>query len=325
MSDLSDPRDPGDPLVSVVIPTYNRPALLLQTLETVLAQTFTDYEIVIINDGSTDDTLAQLAPLQQATGAKLRVITQPNAGIGAARNRGLDESRGRFIALLDHDDLWMPEKLAAQVVFMQQHPECVACGTLFALSTTPQKPHFTLDQVANARGIVERPFWQTVHNRDVFQTCTLMIDRMRCLGLRYAIQRGAIEDVSFHLSLLGRGDYGIAGDKVLAIYRVFEGNASKDVGYYYHGVGQLRRLQRAGQFRELPPLQMQDMRLWIAHLGRVAAVQQLTTGHRGRAMSLYLREWIPQWFDRRFRFLLLFPVMICLPRSLILYAYRQKN
>jgi glycosyltransferase involved in cell wall biosynthesis len=313
------------PTVSVVIPTYNQPALLLETLATVFAQTFTDYEVIIINDGSTDDTAAQLEPLQQLHSPRLRVITQPNAGIGAARNRGLDEARGKYVALLDHDDLWMPEKLAVQVEFMQQHPQCAACGTLFALSTTPDKPHFLLADVANAEGIVERPFWQTVHNKDVFQTCTLMIDRDRCQGLRYATRRGAIEDVSFHLTLLGRGEYGMAGDKILAIYRVFDGNASKAAGYYYHGVAVLRGLQRGNHFRELPPLQRQDMRLWIGHLGRVAAVQQVNQGRRGRAASLYLREFIPQLLDRRMRFLLLFPMMLCLPRSAIAFVYRNKH
>jgi glycosyltransferase involved in cell wall biosynthesis len=313
------------PVVSVVIPTFNRPILLLETLETVFAQTFSDYEVIVINDGSTDDTLDRLAPILETQGEKLRVITQPNAGIGAARNRGLDESKGKYIALLDHDDLWMPEKLAVQVEFMEQHPECVACGTLFVLSPTPDKPHFKLEDVANARGIVERPFWQTVHNKDVFQTCTLMIDRQRCAGLRYATQRGAIEDVSFHLSLMGRGAYGMAGDKVLAIYRVFEGNASKDAGYLYNGIGLLRRMQRRGEFDALPALQKRDMQLWLGHIGRITAVQQLTIGNRARGASLYLRELPHQLLARRIRFLLLFPIMLLLPRPLILRAYGQKK
>ena len=301
------------PLVSVVIPTYKGGALLIETLGTVFAQTFDDYEVVIINDGSPDDTLERLAPLQAQHGGKLRVVTQANGGIGVARNRGIDEARGRYIALLDHDDLWMPEKLAVQVAYMQSHPECVACGTMFALSPTPDTPHWRKEDVADGNGIVERPVWQTVHGRDVFQTCTLMIDAEKTRGLRYATERGAIEDVSFFLQMTGRGAYGIAGDRVLAVYRVFESNASKNPWFFYGGALQLRRLQKQGLFDDLPPAQKEEALLWIGHLARVAAMKQIETGRRGRGLSLYLKELPHQIKQGRLRFVLAYPALLLLP------------
>jgi glycosyltransferase involved in cell wall biosynthesis len=108
------------PLVSVVIPTYNQPQLLLETLQSVFAQTLTDYEIVVVNDGSTDDTLERLRPVAD----RIRIISQENTGIGGARNRGIAESRGKYVALLDHDDLWMSEKLEEQAGYFEKHPEC---------------------------------------------------------------------------------------------------------------------------------------------------------------------------------------------------------
>jgi glycosyltransferase involved in cell wall biosynthesis len=111
------------PTVSVVIPTYNHRAYVLQTLDSVFAQTYADYEIIVVNDGSPDDTAELLRPLVEA--GRIRYIEQPNAGMGAARNRGIAEARGRYIAVLDDDDLWPPDKLAWQVEALENRPHAV--------------------------------------------------------------------------------------------------------------------------------------------------------------------------------------------------------
>ncbi len=90
------------PRVSVIIPTYNRAALLCETLASVFAQTFQDYQVIVVDDGSTDDTPEQLREL----GARVIVEHTAHAGEGAARNAGLDRARGEYIAFLDSDDLW---------------------------------------------------------------------------------------------------------------------------------------------------------------------------------------------------------------------------
>jgi glycosyltransferase involved in cell wall biosynthesis len=108
------------PQVSVIIPTYGHRDYVLQTLGSVFSQTFSDYEIIVINDGSPDDTAQLLAPL--AAAGRIRYFEQPNAGQSNARNRGLREARGEFIALLDDDDIWPADKLSWQVQFMQDNP-----------------------------------------------------------------------------------------------------------------------------------------------------------------------------------------------------------
>ena len=108
------------PVVSVVIPTYNRVNYVLQTLDSVFAQTFTDFEIIVVNDGSSDDTAARLRPLAET--GRIRYLEQPNAGHAAARNRGLAEVRGEFVAFLDDDDLWPLDKLAWQVAILREEP-----------------------------------------------------------------------------------------------------------------------------------------------------------------------------------------------------------
>lgn len=107
------------PKVSVIIPTYNRAARISRAINSVLSQTFNDYEIIIVDDGSTDDT-AQV--LKQFNG-KIKYIFQENQGSAVARNRGIQEARGEYIAFLDSDDFWVPEKLTEQVRILESHPK----------------------------------------------------------------------------------------------------------------------------------------------------------------------------------------------------------
>ena len=109
------------PAVSVIIPTYKHRDFVLATLNSVFAQTYTDYEVIVVNDGSPDDTAALLQPLAEA--GRIRYIAQENQGQGAARNRGLAEAKGEFIAFLDDDDLWPPDKLEWQVAALLRCPD----------------------------------------------------------------------------------------------------------------------------------------------------------------------------------------------------------
>jgi glycosyltransferase involved in cell wall biosynthesis/GT2 family glycosyltransferase len=109
------------PTVSVVIPTFNRATLVVEALRSVLCQTFRDYEIVVIDDGSTDSTRDVLAP--SVEDGKVRYVFQPNQGESAARNRGIRMARGKYITFLDSDDLYLPHKLERQVAYLDTHPE----------------------------------------------------------------------------------------------------------------------------------------------------------------------------------------------------------
>lgn len=109
----------GPVAVSVVIPLYNAAAVIKETIESVLAQTWTDREIIVIDDGSTDGS----AEIVKAFGERTRYYAFENGGVAKARNRGIALSRGRYVALLDHDDLWAPTKLAKQVAVLEARPE----------------------------------------------------------------------------------------------------------------------------------------------------------------------------------------------------------
>lgn len=105
--------------VSVIIPTYNRGNLIARALDSVLAQTFKDFDVTIIDDGSTDNTKEVIKPYE----GKVNYIYQKNGGISAARNRGIAESTGQYIAFLDSDDYWAPQKLEVQSKVLDDHPK----------------------------------------------------------------------------------------------------------------------------------------------------------------------------------------------------------
>ncbi|MDR3604182.1 MAG: glycosyltransferase [Syntrophaceae bacterium] len=106
------------PFVSVIIPTYNRLELLKKTVVSVRSQSFRDFEIIVINDGSSDGTAEWLAEQHDVIG-----VNQPNSGIASSRNKGISASKGEWLAFLDHDDIWAPDKLQTQVDFVRANPQ----------------------------------------------------------------------------------------------------------------------------------------------------------------------------------------------------------
>ena len=110
----------SEPRVSVVVPAYNAQDYIVETLESAINQRFYSFEIIVVDDGSTDETHAIVEKYRDRG---VILLTQSNAGIGAARNRALSAARGEFIALLDADDVWEPEYLQTMIAFLDQNPE----------------------------------------------------------------------------------------------------------------------------------------------------------------------------------------------------------
>ncbi len=126
------------PLVSVIIPTYNRADLLPQAVDSVLSQDYPSFEVIIVDDCSQDNTPEVVASITEKHGARVRSIRLPaNSGPAAARNAGIRAAHGPLIAFQDSDDIWLPGKLTAQVAALQKHPECGLCYGK-ALVATPE-------------------------------------------------------------------------------------------------------------------------------------------------------------------------------------------
>jgi len=114
------------PLVSVIIPTFNRATMVVEALDSVLAQSYQSLEIIVVDDGSTDDTEVRLA----SYGERIKVIRRAlNRGVSAARNCGIRQSCGHYVVLLDSDDLWLPKKIERQLDFFRKHPQAMICQT----------------------------------------------------------------------------------------------------------------------------------------------------------------------------------------------------
>lgn len=164
-------------MISVVIPLYNKEKSVRATLESVLAQSYTDYEVVVVDDGSTDDS-AKVVQSLMVKSNKIRLIQKPNGGVCSARNRGILESKGYYIALLDGDDLWDKEYLAEQVKMMHDFPEAAMWGINFA-ETREGK---IVRKVATAlpdgyRGYVEHYFEMPKRVSDLFCSSSVVIRR----------------------------------------------------------------------------------------------------------------------------------------------------
>lgn len=301
------------PLVSVVVPTYNQPALLEQALASVFAQTFTDYEVVVVNDGSTDDTAQRL----EAYGDRIRLINQANKGIGVARNRGLDEARGRFIATLDHDDIWRPEKLAVQVKFMQDHPCCVAAFSPYARSTSPSSSAFDVDVVCDGHSMVKQPaLWISKHYYFAMSS-TMIVESSVAKKIRYDPTIGAYEDYPFYIKLFSIGNIGITGNKILAIYRVHSSNSSSSPSHHFNGIRLLRHLQANREFISSKYQSDEDVEILLASVARGAIAAQLFYGAQWNGLRLYFSEFGAQVRQQRWRFLLAFLIGLLLPGKIV--------
>lgn len=132
------------PFFSVIIPLYNKEAYILATLESALAQNFRDFEIIIVNDGSTDQSVARA---QRITDARIHILHQKNQGVSVARNHGIAAAKGKYIALLDADDLWLPNHLEGLQHLITKFPKAGLYCSRYAIKYTE---HYTKDIIFSA-------------------------------------------------------------------------------------------------------------------------------------------------------------------------------
>jgi len=203
------------PTISILMPVYNGARYLREAVESLRAQTFGDFEIIAVDDGSTDNSGAILQKLAQ-TDPRIRIISRPNTGIVGALNDGLAVARGEFVARMDGDDIAHPERLAVQLSHLRAHPELVAigCGVRMVDPAGRALKNFTVctDAPTLRRELIEAKTIGIIHP-------TLFVRRsvLERVG-GYRSQYNFVEDIDLFLRLLDEGDLGNAPD-ILLDYR----------------------------------------------------------------------------------------------------------
>lgn len=260
-------------LVSIIIPTYKHQDFVLATLDSVFAQTFTDYEVIVINDGSPDDTVEVLRPLVKA--GRIRYIEQKNQGQSAARNRGLSEAKGEYIALLDDDDLWPPEKLEWQVKALREASEAVmvyggvsSVGSDFDLAEEGQVLKGMYPDKESSQSCAYTEFMVSNPTRSPGQTLIRAATLKQINGFDESIW-GA-DDYDLYIRLSKKGDF-IYVNHLALYYREHAENASKDFRRHYRNVCAVHR-KHLGRY----PF-ASDNKLWLLtyHQWRQAYVRAM--------------------------------------------------
>lgn len=215
------------PLVSVIIPTYNHARFVVQAVESALAQRYTPVEIIVVDDGSTDETVQVLEPLA----GRIQLVQQTNAGVAAARNHGFALAQGTYLTFLDADDLFLPEKLARDVALLEDDPAAgVAYCSWFYVAEDGE-------QVLGE--------WRPQKNGHLLED--LLLRRFHCVPGAATIRRVALEQVGlFDVNCPAAADtdlwvrlaYGgytfTAVDEPLFLYRTVPGSMSQQIARQEH-------------------------------------------------------------------------------------------
>ena len=212
----------GEPTVSAVLPVYNCPQYVGQAIESILSQTFSDFELIIIDDGSTDQTPDVL---RRYDDRRIRLISQNNHGLSATLNRGIELATGRYIARQDQDDFSYPNRFAKQVAYLDEHPSCAIVGTWAEI----------VRQDGGSRGHHKHPsdnsslqYELLLNNPFVHSSVMLRRSALDHVGL-YSVDKRRQPPEDYELwSRLAR-HYGVANiPEVLHVYREVPGSMSRD-------------------------------------------------------------------------------------------------
>lgn len=207
---------------SIVIPLYNKEASILESIQSVLNQEFTNYEVLVINDGSTDGSLAVVESIQDK---RIRSISTANQGVSTARNCGIKQAAFPYIAFLDADDTWEPAYLRVMAELIAQCPEAILFGAGFDISTPKKKITRNFFLPDNHRGYIQ-DYFQHALRRELFWTSAVVVKKSNlvCLGgFNEGISYGEDTDLWIRLALDGKTAF---ANIVLSHYRLMNENSA---------------------------------------------------------------------------------------------------
>lgn len=281
------------PIFSVIIPTYNRGRVIERAVQSVMSQTFNDFEIIIVDDGSVDDTRRILSSI---TDERLRCIFQENGGAPNARNRGIDEARGRYAAFLDSDDEFLPGHLANALPVLEQ-------GTNYCTYTqiiTDRGDGVTFLKPPRALRADEDIADYYLCDRGFIQTSTLIVPVLLAMEVKYDERMTAGNDVEFSIRLVR------AGAKLIML---------DSPGAVWHDTGVPDRLSSRDNLEErlawLERIRTDiSDRAYYGELGWRSAKKYSRRGRKMHALSLYARALSKKCYSRKLAISIFFQILL---------------
>jgi glycosyltransferase involved in cell wall biosynthesis len=267
MSELSNAEFP---LVSVIIPAYNASKYISETIESVLLQTYPNIEILVVNDGSTDDTEAKTSTFEN----RIRYFVQDNSGVSAARNAGILSSRGVFVTCIDADDIMHPEKISVQVDFINKNPYIPIVFTdyiNFSDNKISETSHFHTCQ--KLMDVLNMNCVGSILESE--EALNILVEENFSIGSTPMFNKMALNKVGLYDSFLSQGEdfelhyrfakhYAIGIiDKVMLYRRLHETNTTRKLSGLYKKAGMSR--QKILQFEENENLR-KKLNLWLQQL-----------------------------------------------------------
>lgn len=205
-------------LVSIVMPAYKAEKTVAEAIRSVQAQSYPHWQLLVVDDGSPDGTADVVAELAKSD-PRIELVRQANAGPAMARQKALDHARGRYIAFLDSDDLWLPGKLERQLAFMAEHRAALSYTAFRRI----QADGSGLGQLIS---IPSRLTYRALLGNTAIATSTAVIDKS--ITGEFSITKTYYDDFVLWLSILKRGHVGLGLNEDLMRYRVMSGSVSRN-------------------------------------------------------------------------------------------------
>jgi glycosyltransferase involved in cell wall biosynthesis len=281
------------PTFTIVVPAYNAASTIAPALRSVFAQTRGDFQLVVVDDGSTDETADRIRPFE--ADSRLEVVRQPNRGLAAARNTAIDRAQGRFVSMLDSDDLWLPRYLEVMGETLDRDPEAgfaytdawllddarrrIQRASAMAYQDPPDPP--PLDSGRFLEELLQRNF--------VFTSATVSRSVLEEVG-GYRESLAASEDYELWLRIVAHGYRGVRAPGLLAVYRKRPGTLSTDEARMYSSMREVARIV-ADEYdvppaiRELARARMTSLNAALSRDGRALSLR-----YRIRALLVRLKR-----------------------------------
>jgi len=290
--------------ISVVIPLYNKEKYIQRAIESVISQTVPVDEIIVVDDGSTDNSILEL---KKIAASNIRLIKQPNQGVSSARNTGVEQSQNEWIAFLDADDEWQPTYISKIQQLAIQYPNCGAYATSYMIQKNGGSTPIRFSTTENWEGILQDYFNDLVDPTNTFYSSSIVVKKSALVlagGFPIGVVQGEDTNTWIRLSLIT--NIGLSRNRLVIYHCEAEGRSSiinqlsKNRQNYHHADYLTQLLSRG----EIPPEKRQSVIDLIARNSFPRIRDYISDGNRAeaarwlwrcRGTRVFRRKWFQHW------------------------------